>query len=59
VRHEDEASLGKSGLSFNLHAVIGGQLKEDEEPTLFYIYPEGNWVEASADAPYFIIGRTP
>ncbi|CAA9892458.1 conserved hypothetical protein [Candidatus Methylobacter favarea] len=59
VRLEDEASLGGSGLHFNLNTIIGGRLKGDEEPTLFYIYPEGNWVEASIDAPYFIIGRTP
>ena len=44
---------------FNLHAIIGGQLDADREPTLFYIYPEGNWIEAAADTPYFVIGRTP
>jgi putative proteasome-type protease len=27
-------------------------------PQLFYVYPEGNWIEAAADSPYFIIGRT-
>ena len=26
---------------------------------MFYIYPEGNWIEAAADTPYFVIGRTP
>jgi len=59
VWHEDAAALAQSGLLFNLHAIIGGQLDADPEPTLFYIYPEGNWIEAAADTPYFVIGRTP
>ena len=58
VRQEDEAALAQGGLSFNLHAIIGGQLDGDPTPTLFYIYPEGNWIEATSDSPYFILGRT-
>jgi putative proteasome-type protease len=58
VREEDGAALAQGGLSFNLHAVIGGQLVGDPTPTLFYVYPEGNWIEATADSPYFILGRT-
>ena len=58
VREEDGAPLTQGGLSFNLHAVIGGQLEGDLTPTLFYVYPEGNWIEATADSPYFILGRT-
>lgn len=58
VRGEDEAALVQGGLNFNLHAVIGGQLAGDPSPTLFYIYPEGNWIEATADSPYFVLGRT-
>ena len=59
VWHEDAAALTQSGLMFNLHAIIGGQLDADPEPTLFYIYPEGNWIEAAADTLHFVIGRTP
>jgi putative proteasome-type protease len=58
VYEEDNAALARSHLHFNLHAIIGGQLSADPAPALFYIYPEGNWIEATADAPYFIIGRT-
>ena len=58
VRAEDGPSLEESGLRFNLHAIIGGQLTDDDEPTLFMVYPEGNWVTATDDAPSFIIGRT-
>ncbi|MES2627100.1 MAG: proteasome-type protease [Pseudomonadota bacterium] len=55
---EDGPSLAISKLEFNLHTIIGGQLANDAGPEMFYIYPEGNWIEASPDSPYFIIGRT-
>lgn len=58
VRAEDGPSLEDSGLSFNLHAIIGGQLADDDAPGLFMVYPEGNWVTATDDSPAFIIGRT-
>jgi putative proteasome-type protease len=57
VRKEDGPSLAKSRLTFNLNAILGGQLADDPEPQLFYVYPEGNWVQATADSPYHIIGR--
>jgi len=58
VRKEDGESLSMSGLAFNMHAILGGQLRGDPQPKLFYVYPEGNWIEASPDSPYFIVGRT-
>ena len=51
VRDEDGPSLEASGLRFNLHGIIGGQLTDDDEPALFMIYPEGNWVIATDDPP--------
>ena len=58
VREEDEAALTSGGFSFNSHAILGGRLVGDTEPSLLHVYPEGNWVEATDDAPYFVIGRT-
>jgi len=58
VREEDEQALRVGGLSFNLHAILGGQFDNDAEPSLFQVFPEGNWVDATPDSPYFIIGRT-
>ena len=51
VREEDGDALAQSGLTFNLHAIIGGQLTDDLTPTLFYVYPEGNWIEAPSILP--------
>ncbi len=58
VRAEDGPSLAANNYAFNLHTILGGQLEKDLSPSMFYIYPEGNWIESSEDSPYFIIGRT-
>ncbi|MGQ0668025.1 MAG: peptidase [Nitrospiraceae bacterium] len=58
VAQEDNEALGKAGLPFNLHALVGGQLENDQEHKLFLIYPQGNWVEVSQGTPYCIIGET-
>lgn len=58
IRAEDGESLKASGLPFNAHAIIGGRLQGDPEPSLYYLYPEGNWIEVDEDSPYFMIGRS-
>lgn len=58
VREEDGPSLATANLAFNLHAIIGGKMPGDPAPKMFYVYPEGNWIESTDDSPYFIIGRT-
>src|SRR5690606_15533317 len=37
--------------------ILAGQIK-GMEPRLFLIYPEGNFIEASWDTPFFQIGET-
>jgi putative proteasome-type protease len=58
VAEEDRDALCKAGLTFDLHALVGGQLENDQEHKLFLIYPQGNWVEVSEGTPYCIIGET-
>ena len=58
VRAEDGEALAASRLAFNAHAIIGGRLAGDAAPTLFHLYPEGNWIEVADDSPWFAIGRT-
>lgn len=58
VSREDKNSLKESGLTFNIHALVGGQLSEDEEHKLFLLYPEGNWIEIGNGYPFTIIGNT-
>lgn len=49
-RRQDDIDFGSSFL-------LGGQIK-GEEPRLFHIYPQGNFIEASSDTPYFQIGES-
>lgn len=43
--------------TFRATIILGGQI-QGAEPRLFMIYPEGNFVEASAETPFFQIGET-
>ncbi|MEQ9288474.1 MAG: peptidase [Cyclobacteriaceae bacterium] len=58
VAGEDKSSLEESGLSFNLYAIVGGQLEQDKEPKIYLLYPQGNWIEIGESTPYVIIGNT-
>ncbi len=42
---------------FQASMIIGGQIR-GEPPGLFMVYPEGNFVEASSDTPFFQLGET-
>ena len=43
--------------NFNASVILGGQIA-GMEPRLYLIYPEGNFIEASAETPFFQIGET-
>ena len=58
VADEDKLSLLNSGLGFNLFAILGGKLHNDESPKLFLVYPEGNWIEIGEATPFTIIGNS-
>jgi len=47
----------KADAAFNASIIIGGQIA-GSPPRLFLIYPEGNFVEAGGDTPFFQIGET-
>ncbi len=52
------ASVGqRADAAFNATIILGGQIG-DGAPRLFLIYPEGNFIEASEDTPFFQIGET-
>ncbi len=58
VADEDRIAISESELSFNLHAIVAGQLGDDKEPTAYLVYPEGNWIEIGKRTPYISIGST-
>jgi len=58
VAKEDREQIEGSDLSFNLHTLIAGALPGDSEPSIFLVYPEGNWIEVDHRTPYLSIGAT-
>ena len=49
--------IERDGEEFGGSLMLGGQIK-GEAPRLFQIYPQGNFIEASTDTPYFQIGES-
>jgi putative proteasome-type protease len=47
----------QDGVDFGSSFLLGGQIK-GEDVRLFNIYPQGNFIEASAETPYFQIGES-
>ena len=52
---QDNGEQGKG--RFTASMILAGQIA-GMEPRLFMIYPEGNFIEASFDTPFFQIGET-
>jgi putative proteasome-type protease len=52
----DRQALEQDEYKFNVHFILGGQIK-DEEHDLYMIYPQGNPLRASEDCPYLQIGE--
>lgn len=46
-----------SEAKFKATVILGGQIR-GTKPTLFMIYPEGNFIEITEDTPFFQIGET-
>ncbi|GGY98000.1 peptidase [Novosphingobium colocasiae] len=56
MRSADNGETAAAG-TFSATMIVAGQIK-GMEPRLFLIYPEGNFIEASFDTPFFQIGET-
>lgn len=57
VHHRDGKALRDFDIDFNAALVLGGQIGS-EAPRLFNIYAAGNFIEATAETPYFQIGES-
>ncbi|HEY0958559.1 MAG TPA: proteasome-type protease [Novosphingobium sp.] len=57
IHARDEDNGQESSGQFTASMILAGQIK-GMEPRLFLIYPEGNFIEAQADTPFFQIGET-
>lgn len=57
VLARDGPFLQQDNIDAGCSFILGGQIA-GEHPRLFDIYPQGNFIEANRDTPYFQIGET-
>lgn len=57
IHRRDAEALKEHQIEFNVSLILGGQIGA-EAPRLFCIYAAGNFIEATADTPYFQVGES-
>ncbi len=57
VQRRDGPHLAQSNIDYSATLLLGGQVK-GEEPRLFNIYSQGNFIEAISDTIYFQVGES-
>jgi putative proteasome-type protease len=56
VQRRDGTYLAQGNIDASASLLVGGQIK-GEDPRLFNVYPQGNFIEASSDTLYFQLGE--
>jgi len=57
VQRRDAPFLAQSSIDANANLLVGGQIGK-EDPRLFHVYSQGNFIEATDDTPYFQLGES-
>lgn len=57
IQELDRSWLEKDNIDFSCNFLLGGQIK-GEEPQLYLIYPQGNFIQATTETPFLQIGET-
>ena len=57
VRRRDGPYMAQNNIEAHASFIVGGQIR-GEPQRLFHIYSEGNFIEATAETPYFQIGES-
>ena len=57
IQEQDRNWLERDNIDFHCNFLLGGQIK-DEEPQLYLIYPQGNYIQATRETPFLQIGET-
>jgi putative proteasome-type protease len=57
VKTRDGPYLMQANVDSSANFIVGGQMR-GEPPRLFQVYGEGNYIEATAETPYFQIGES-
>lgn len=56
IQEKHAAALGRTGVSGEVSLILGGQIR-GRTPELLLVYPQGNYIGASEEAPYLQIGE--
>ena len=57
IQELDRPWLEKDNIDCSCNFLLGGQIK-GEEPQLYLIYPQGNFIQATRETPFLQIGET-
>ncbi len=57
IQAMDRPWLEKDNIDHSCNFLLGGQIK-GEEPQLYLIYPQGNFIQATKETPFLQIGET-
>lgn len=57
IQDQDRAWLERDKIDFHCRFLLGGQI-QGEEPQLYLIYPQGNYIQATKETPFLQIGET-
>jgi putative proteasome-type protease len=57
IQDLDRPWLEKDGIDYTCSCILGGQIK-GEDPQLYLIYNQGNFVQATQETPFLQIGET-
>ena len=57
IQEQDRVWLEKDGIDYSCNFLLGGQIK-GEDPQLYLIYPQGNFIQATPETPFLQIGET-
>jgi putative proteasome-type protease len=57
IQEQDRHWLERDHIDYHCNFLLGGQIK-NEEPQLYLIYPQGNYIQATRETPFLQIGET-
>ena len=57
ISYHGDRQPQQGAVDFSCNFLVGGQIA-GERPRLFLVYPEGNFIEATDDTPFFQIGES-
>jgi putative proteasome-type protease len=57
IQEQDREWLQKDNIDYKCNFILGGQI-QGEEPELYMIYSQGNFIQATSETPFLQIGET-